>query len=68
MNKLTLISVPTVLAAVLLWILLIPSSASELFTWIGLGKLEITFVIVLLLLSYTVLSKNTFTFDNASFY
>ena len=34
MNKLTLISVPTVLAAVLLWILLIPSSASELFTWI----------------------------------
>ena len=67
MNKLTLISVPTVLAAVLLWILLIPSSASELFTWIGLGKLEITFVIVLLLLSYTVLSKNTFTFDNASF-
>ncbi len=67
MNKLTLISVPTVLAAVLLWIILIPSSASELFTWIGLGKLEITFVIVLLLLSYTVLSKNTFTFDNASF-
>ena len=49
MNKLTLISVPTVLAAVLLWILLIPSSASKLFTWIGLGKLEITFVIVLLL-------------------
>ena len=49
MNKLTLISVPTVLAAVLLWIILIPSSASELFTWIGLGKLEITFVIVLLL-------------------
>ena len=35
MNKLTLISVPTVLAAVLLWIILIPSSASELFTWIA---------------------------------
>ena len=34
MNKLALISVPTVLAAVLLWIILIPSSASELFTWI----------------------------------
>ncbi|PEE43664.1 phosphatidate cytidylyltransferase [Bacillus pseudomycoides] len=67
MNKLTLISVPTVLAALLLWSILVPSNASGLFNWIGLDKLEITFVIVLLLLSYTVLSKNTFTFDNASF-
>ncbi|WP_459499845.1 phosphatidate cytidylyltransferase [Bacillus sp. C1] len=67
MNKLTLISVPTFLAALLLWITLVPSSARGVFDWIGLDKLEITFVIVLLLLSYTVLSKNTFTFDNASF-
>ncbi|AIW88220.1 Phosphatidate cytidylyltransferase [Bacillus mycoides] len=48
-NKLTLISIPTVLAALLLLIILIPSTASELFTWIGLGKLEVTFVIVLML-------------------
>ncbi|PEY41293.1 phosphatidate cytidylyltransferase [Bacillus cereus] len=67
MNKLTLISVPTFLAALLLWIILVPSNALGIFNWIGLDKLEITFLIVLLLLSYTVLSKNTFTFDNASF-
>ncbi|EOO71501.1 hypothetical protein IIC_04361 [Bacillus cereus VD021] len=62
-NKLTLISIPTVLAALLLLIILIPSTASELllliilipstaselFTWIGLGKLEVTFMIVLML-------------------
>ncbi|MBC6971919.1 MULTISPECIES: phosphatidate cytidylyltransferase [unclassified Bacillus (in: firmicutes)] len=67
MNKLTLISVPTFLAALLLWVILVPSNALGIFDRIGLDKLEITFLIVLLLLSYTVLSKNTFTFDNASF-
>ncbi|WP_242144547.1 MULTISPECIES: phosphatidate cytidylyltransferase [unclassified Bacillus cereus group] len=67
MNKLSLISVPTVLAAVLLWIILVPSNTIGAFDWIGLDKLEITFLIVLLLLSYTVLSKNTFTFDHAAF-
>ncbi|MFD3445497.1 phosphatidate cytidylyltransferase [Microbacteriaceae bacterium 4G12] len=67
MKQLTLISVPTVLAAVLLWTILIPSKGAQLFEMISLSKVEVTFVIVLLLLSYTVLSKNTFTFDDASF-
>ena len=67
MNKLTLISVPTALAALLLWVILVPHNAMSVLDWIGLDKLEITFLIVLLLLSYTVLSKNTFTFDNAAF-
>lgn len=67
MNKLTVISMPTVLAALLLWTILVPSNVTGVFETIGLTKVEITFVIVLLLLSYTVLSKNTFTFDNAAF-
>ncbi|MCP1124735.1 phosphatidate cytidylyltransferase [Bacillus sp. AFS018417] len=67
MNKLTIISVPTVLAALLLWTILVPSNVTGVFETIGLTKGDITFVIVLLLLSYTVLSKNTFTFDNAAF-
>ncbi|MFX3624652.1 MAG: phosphatidate cytidylyltransferase [Ectobacillus sp.] len=67
MKKLPVISVPTVLTAVLLWLILIPSKATGIFEAIRLSKVEVTFVIVLLLLSYTVISKNTFTFDDASF-
>ncbi|WP_028399011.1 phosphatidate cytidylyltransferase [Ectobacillus panaciterrae] len=67
MKKLPVLSVPTVLTAVLLWFILVPSDATNIFDAIRLTKVEVTFVIVLLLLSYTVLSKNTFTFDDASF-
>ncbi|WP_369903013.1 phosphatidate cytidylyltransferase [Bacillus manliponensis] len=67
MKGLPIVSVPTALVAVLLWAILVPSNVKGVFEAITLSKVEITFVIVLLLLSYTVLSKNTFTFDDAAF-
>jgi phosphatidate cytidylyltransferase len=67
MKKLSFLSVPGILTTVLLWVILAPSTMPNYFEGLRLSKVEFTFVIVLLLLSYTVLSKNTFTFDDASF-
>ena len=69
MKQLPLFSVPTFLAAFLLAVVLLPSTVAshEVVEVPHLTKAEITFLVVLLLLSYTVLSKNTFTFDDASF-
>ncbi|UOY93643.1 phosphatidate cytidylyltransferase [Ectobacillus sp. JY-23] len=66
MKGLSFVSLPTMLTGLLLWLILIPSHV-DLFGSLEITKVEITFIIVLLLLSYTVLSKNTFTFDDASF-
>lgn len=65
MKQLPLLSVPTLLAALLLAVILLPGKGA--LEMMYLTKIEITFLVVLLLLSYTVLSKNTFTFDDASF-
>ncbi|MCP8969027.1 phosphatidate cytidylyltransferase [Ectobacillus ponti] len=69
MKKLPVLSVPALLAAALLWVILIPGGSFQDSTFTGLhwSKVDITFLVVLLLLSYTVLSKNTFTFDDAAF-
>jgi phosphatidate cytidylyltransferase len=67
MKRLSLLSVPALLTLILLWIILVPSNALQTFELFWLSKVELTFVVVLLLLSYTVVSKNTFTFDDASF-
>jgi|SRR5690625_2508687 len=56
---------PTLLSIVMLWIILAPISISESFTWFN--KSEIIMIFVLILLSYTVLKKNKFTFDDAGF-
>lgn len=67
MKKLPIFFIPTILTVVLLSLILVPSSSAFLFDTMGLSKVELTFVIVMLLLTYTVLSKNTFTFDDAAF-
>src|SRR5699024_7638171 len=55
-----------IVAAVLLWLLLVPSTANmALFPM--LNKLEIIAVFVFLLLMYTVWVKNEFTFDDVGF-
>src|SRR5690625_2814275 len=48
-----------------LWIMLAPLSFSQSFLWHH--KSEIIMIFVLILLSYTVLKKNRFTFDDAGF-
>ncbi|MEC5422660.1 phosphatidate cytidylyltransferase [Virgibacillus sp. C22-A2] len=59
-------SVSSVLAIGLLWLVMLPVEADIIPTgWIS--KSEIIMIVVMLLLSYTVLVKNKFTFDHAGF-
>ncbi|MGJ9458890.1 phosphatidate cytidylyltransferase [Oceanobacillus sp. CF4.6] len=57
---------PNILVLILLWLILIPSSSPILSTsWFT--KFEMIALITLLLLAYTVLVKNKFTFDHVGF-
>lgn len=66
MRKQPLVSIPGAMAMVLLWIILLPGQAFDS----GHGadiKIKAAILAVLLFLSYTVLSKNKFNFDDAGF-
>lgn len=67
MKKLTLFSVPGVLSLVLLWIFLIPSQYSGFLKEMEYTKMEIFFLGVLLLLAYTVVTKNRFAYEDVAF-
>ena len=67
MKKFNLFSAQTVLGLILTWVAITPSDLSEMIFPEQLGKSEISIVLILLLLSYTVVTKNTFTFEDASF-
>ncbi|MBY7143636.1 phosphatidate cytidylyltransferase [Virgibacillus sp. NKC19-3] len=68
MHKIDMYSLPSILAIVFLWITLFPiHSASGYIGITDLTQTEVVTVFVLLLLSYTVLVKNKFTFDDAGF-
>ncbi|WP_010530658.1 phosphatidate cytidylyltransferase [Lentibacillus jeotgali] len=55
---------PAIFALLALWLLLLPESSHLL---LGMEKIEAFMIFVLFLLSYTVMAKNKFTFDDAGF-
>ncbi|MBM7552717.1 phosphatidate cytidylyltransferase [Thalassobacillus pellis] len=66
MKRIARYSIPSLLTLLLLWALMFPTDwSAEL--GIIVPKSELTLFTVLLLLSYTVLVKNRFTFDDAGF-
>ena len=68
MKDLRIFSVEGVITWVALAVLLMPANFAErVYETIGYSKIEMAFAIVLLLLIYTVLVKNRFTFDHAAF-
>lgn len=68
MRGIHLFSIPGILAWIGLAVLLLPEAYREAFeSKIGYTKIEVGFIIVLLMLIYTVVVKNRFTFDHASF-
>lgn len=68
MKGIKLFSIAGLISLLLLFILLIPSSiATDLLRLTGHSKTEWLFVAVFLLLIYTVLVKNHFTFEDAAF-
>jgi phosphatidate cytidylyltransferase len=66
MKDLSIASVPGIMALLLLWFLMIPANVFEPDSFL-LSKMDFLLIIVFLLLTYTVVSKNKFTFDDVGF-
>lgn len=66
MRKVGKYSIPAVLAVIILWLILFPFTA-DIVPVIWFTKSEIIMLFAMLLLSYTVLVKNKFTFEDAGF-
>lgn len=60
-------SIPGAISMITLWIFLLPNEYYELLNQLNYTKIETALLSVLLLLVYTVLKKNRFTFDDAAF-
>lgn len=68
MRKIPLLSVPGIISLIILWFILLPKGVEEkLFQSYIFTKVEVVLLAVLLFLTYTVITKNTFTFDDVAF-
>ena len=67
MRNLNIISVPGIISLALLWIFLLPSEYQNIIDDLNYSKVEVALLAVLLFLTYTVATKNRFTFDDVSF-
>lgn len=68
MKNLSIFSIGGFLSWLLLTVLLIPSNwMKEVELTLGISKMELVSAFILILLIYTVISKNKFTFDHAAF-
>lgn len=67
MRKLSLFSVPGIISLVLLWIFLQPDQFTDLLANLDYTKIELALFAVLLFMTYTVVTKNRFTFDDVAF-
>ncbi|WP_458413870.1 phosphatidate cytidylyltransferase [Schinkia sp. CFF1] len=67
MRKINVLSIPGVIGFLFLWVLLIPRFLLMDSVGTSFSKIEAALIVVMLLLIYTVISKNEFTFDDAGF-
>ncbi|WP_046179202.1 phosphatidate cytidylyltransferase [Domibacillus tundrae] len=67
MKKIPVFSMPGFLSILLCFIMLIPQSGAEVWSFLGLGKLEYLVLFVLFFLVNTVITKNHFTFEDAGY-
>ncbi|HHW38913.1 MAG TPA: phosphatidate cytidylyltransferase [Bacillales bacterium] len=67
MKKIQMLSLPGLIGLVFLWVLLIPHPFLIEGMSANFSKIEAALIVVMLLLIYTVISKNEFTFDDAGF-
>ncbi|KQU18714.1 MULTISPECIES: phosphatidate cytidylyltransferase [Peribacillus] len=67
MKNMRVVSFEAILSHILLWVLLLPNENTAFLANINYDKVQIFLMGVLLLLLYTVVSKNRFTFDDAGF-
>ena len=68
MKKINLMTVPGILSLFLLWIFLLPINYLNFVQRIGLeGKTALFFLVVLIFLCYSFISKNTFSFEHIGY-
>lgn len=68
MKDISIFSAPGLLGTLALFALLLPTAwAQQVANFIGYEKLELAFIFVVLLLVYSVVVKNKFTFDDVAF-
>ncbi|KAA0547904.1 phosphatidate cytidylyltransferase [Bacillus sp. BGMRC 2118] len=67
MKHISLLTFPGILSIFLIWVLLYPDRTLDILGDLHITKAEIALLAVLFLLSYTVITKNKFTFDHAAF-
>jgi len=67
MRKLKLFSVSGIISLILLWIFMVPEQYQSIFDSLNYAKSELFLMGVLLFLTYTVITKNRFTFEDVAF-
>ncbi|SEP58117.1 phosphatidate cytidylyltransferase [Piscibacillus halophilus] len=67
MKRVPIISFPSLVGVLLLWFFLVSDKFSSFLDTIPLTQTEILYALVFILLAYTVLVKNRFSFDDVSF-
>ncbi|WP_077211553.1 phosphatidate cytidylyltransferase [Bacillus dakarensis] len=67
MRNLKLLSIPGLISLAVLWVFLIPNRFIDILIHLNIAKVEIALMAVLLFLTYTVATKNRFTFDDVAF-
>jgi phosphatidate cytidylyltransferase len=67
MQNIKLGSIPGIISLILLWIFLIPSEHIDILSNMNYTKIELTLLAVLLFLTYTVITKNRFSFEEVAF-
>jgi phosphatidate cytidylyltransferase len=67
MRKLSIFSIPGLLSLLMLWVILFPSQYNDALVTFNYSKIELGIALVLLLLTYSVITKNRFSFEDVSF-
>lgn len=67
MRKLSLFSIPGLLSTIMLWMILFPSQYRDVWATFPYSKTELGIAVIMLLLTYTVITKNRFTYEDVSF-
>lgn len=67
MRKLKLFSIPGIISLIVLWIFLLPNNYESLVLAGSFSKVEVALLAILFFLTYTVATKNKFSFDDVAF-
>ncbi|WP_158737722.1 phosphatidate cytidylyltransferase [Alteribacillus sp. YIM 98480] len=67
MKQIKPLSLMGIISLIIMWILLVPAAWLDIPLLLHVSKVELFLMMILLLLALTVVTKNTFTFDEAGF-